>query len=89
MLHWTTDDWQHSTDTQSTSTRAGIDFVDLPLPDRETTIRFTFFWVDENRWEGKDYAIELQSRPQPSEHARPRKKPDGLQKDAFRGTTAL
>jgi glucoamylase len=89
MLHWTTDDWQHSTDTQSTSTRAGIDFVDLPLPDRETTIRFTFFWVDENRWEGKDYAIELQSRPQPSEHARPRKKPDGLQKDAFQGTTAL
>jgi hypothetical protein len=27
-----------------------------------TPIRFTFLWVDENRWEGKDYKVELQAR---------------------------
>jgi glucoamylase len=62
LLHWTTDEWQHFTDTQSTATALGIDFVDLPLPGSETTIRFTFLWVDENRWEGKDYAIALDTR---------------------------
>jgi len=62
LLHWTVDEWLHSTDTRSTSTGVDIEFVDLPLPARETTIRFTFLWVDENRWEGKDYEVELQAR---------------------------
>jgi glucoamylase len=60
LLHWTVDEWLHSTDTRSTSTGVDIEFVDLPLPERETTIRFTFLWVAENRWDGKDYEVELQ-----------------------------
>ena len=59
LLHWTTDEWLHSTDTKSTGTGIDVDFVDLPLPDQKTTIRFTFLWVGENRWEGKDYTVEL------------------------------
>jgi glucoamylase len=59
LLHWTIDEWLHSSDTRSTDTSVDIEFVDLPLPEQETTIRFTFLWVDENRWEGKDYKIEL------------------------------
>jgi glucoamylase len=57
LLHWTVDEWLHSSDTRSTGTSVDIEFVDLPLPKQETTIRFTFLWVDENRWEGKDYEI--------------------------------
>jgi glucoamylase len=60
LLHWTSDEWLHSTDTRSTSTSVDIEFADLPLPEQNTTIRFTFLWVDENRWEGKDYKVELQ-----------------------------
>jgi glucoamylase len=60
LLHWTVDEWLHSTDTRSTSTGVDIEFVDLPLHERETTIRFTFLWVAENRWDGKDYEVELQ-----------------------------
>jgi glucoamylase len=63
LLHWTVDEWLHSTDTRSTATGVDIEFVDLPLPERETTIRFTFLWVAEKRWEGKDYEVELQARP--------------------------
>jgi len=59
LLHWTSDEWLHSTDTRSTTTSVDIDFVDLPLPQQNTTIRFTFLWVDENRWEGKDYTVEF------------------------------
>lgn len=58
-LHWTYDEWLHSTDTRSTTTGIDIEFVDLPLPEQNATIRFTFLWVDENRWEGKDYNVEL------------------------------
>jgi glucoamylase len=57
LLHWTVDEWLHSSDTRSTGTSVDIEFVDLPLPKQETTIRFTFLWVDENRWEGKDYEV--------------------------------
>jgi len=62
LLHWTTDEWLHSTDTRSTATGVDIEFVDLQLPDQKTRIRFTFLWLDENRWEGNDYKIELQAR---------------------------
>src|SRR5262249_3257601 len=62
LLHWTTDEWLHSTDTRSNATSDGIDFVDLSLKAQETTIRFTFMWTDENRWEGKDYAVESRGR---------------------------
>jgi glucoamylase len=58
LLHWTSDEWQHSTDTRSKSTALGIDFVDLQLPEFKGQIRFTFLWLDENRWEGKDYTVE-------------------------------
>ncbi|PYS05733.1 MAG: hypothetical protein DMG17_33680, partial [Acidobacteria bacterium] len=60
--HWTTDEWLHSTDARSRATGVDIEFVDLPLPDQKTRIRFTFLWLDENRWEGNDYKIELQAR---------------------------
>jgi glucoamylase len=70
LLHWTIDEWLHSTDTRSTTTSIGIEFVDPPLPQQETTIRFTFLWVEENRWESHDYAVELRARANSNEHLR-------------------
>ena len=59
LLHWTSDEWQSSTDTHSTTTALGIDFVDIRVPQPEGPIRFTFLWTAENRWEGKDYQVEV------------------------------
>jgi len=59
LLHWTTDEWLHSTDAQSTPTSLDIHFVDAPVPHEPRTMRFTFLWVNENRWEGRDYEIEV------------------------------
>jgi glucoamylase len=60
LLHWTSDDWQNSKDTRSQGTAIGIEFVDIPLPDRqENVIRFTFLWMEENRWEGRDYTVNV------------------------------
>ena len=54
LLHWTSDEWQTSTDTRSTATTLGIDFADIQVPHQDRPIRFTFLWTEENRWEGKD-----------------------------------
>jgi glucoamylase len=62
LLHWTADEWAHYTDTHSTATGLDIEFVDLPVPEKPGTTRFTFLWLKENRWEGKDYMIEVYRR---------------------------
>jgi glucoamylase len=60
LLHWTTDEWQHSTDTRAKATGIGIQFVDIALPEQQRApIRFTFLWMENDRWEGKDYVVEV------------------------------
>jgi glucoamylase len=60
LLHWTSDDWQHSEDTRSQGTAIDLEFVDIPLPEQQKNpIRFTFLWLEENRWEGKDYTVKV------------------------------
>ena len=59
LLHWTSDEWHTSIDTRSTATALGIEFVDIPVPQQDAPIRFTFLWVEENRWEGKDYEVKI------------------------------
>jgi hypothetical protein len=59
-LHCTGDDWEHSTDTTSQGTAIGIEFVDIPVPDKQKgPIRFTFLWLDVDRWEGKDHTVNV------------------------------
>lgn len=60
MLHWTLDEWRHATDTQSVSTALGIDFVDIAVPmGQSAPLRFTFMWARGQRWEGRDFQIEV------------------------------
>ncbi len=59
-LVWTTNEWEETFDTRSTETRLGIEYVDIPIhADQQAPIRFTFRWVEGDRWEGRDYAIEV------------------------------
>lgn len=59
-LHWTADEWQETHDTQSSATRLGIEFVDIPIgPSQAAPIRFTFFWTAEGRWEGQDCDVAV------------------------------
>jgi hypothetical protein len=39
-------------------------FGDLALPEQQKApIRFTFLWVENDRWEGKDYVVEVKQMP--------------------------
>ncbi len=61
-LHWTRDEWQHANDTVSTPTPIGFEYVDIdPAADApgQAPIRFTFRWRANDRWEGRDYAVEI------------------------------
>ena len=80
LLHWTGDDWQNSKDARSQGTAIGIEFVDIPLQDRqENVIRFTFLWMEENRWEGRDYTVNVRQEDAAAKSRRNlrRRKPPG------------
>jgi glucoamylase len=62
MVRWTLDGWQSSQDTNTRDTGLGIHTLDLPtasLPPGSHVV-FTFFWPQENRWEGTDYTVEVE-----------------------------
>jgi glucoamylase len=71
QLHWSPDNWTNVHDTSSVSTALGIHYVDLVTgADTSATLRFTFYWTSESRWEGKDYELALEARePEPSRKA--------------------
>jgi glucoamylase len=62
MVHWSFNDWKSSTDMKAEDRGAGVFVADLPSahlkPDQ--MIRFTLFWFDENRWEGKDFSLYIE-----------------------------
>ncbi len=61
LLHWTKDDWRRSTDTPSRTAAMGIDYADIAVPNSAVSLRFTFLSVDEDRWEGKDYKVQVKA----------------------------
>jgi glucoamylase len=70
LLHWTSNDWQPSKDVRSQGTAIGIEFVDIPLPKKQKKpIQFTFLWLDTDRWEGKDYTVNVREQEATAERS--------------------
>lgn len=60
-LRWSDDEWQTVHDTDANSTDLGIGFVDIRIARAQVVpIRFTFFWSEEQHWEGRDYEVRIQ-----------------------------
>ena len=61
QVHWSSDSWKTTQDTDTRDTGLGIHLVDLPadqlVSGRE--IVFTFYWKQEKRWEGTDFAVTI------------------------------
>ncbi len=60
-VHWSIDGFTTSHDTDARDTGLGIYTLDLPtasLPAGGQVV-FTFFWPQENRWEGTDYTVTV------------------------------
>jgi glucoamylase len=62
-VHWSADAWRHVHDTPTRDTGLGIHYADLAtdaLP-AGSTARFTFYWPQAERWEGEDFALEVEA----------------------------
>jgi glucoamylase len=59
VLHWGRGGWDHPSDTRSDTTSLGLNFVDLDLTAGDP-VWFTFRWLDGDRWEGRDYRVDIQ-----------------------------
>ncbi|HET7205347.1 MAG TPA: glucan 1,4-alpha-glucosidase [Terriglobales bacterium] len=62
MVHWSDDNWQTTHDTYSRDTGLGVHPVDLPTNDLPAgrEVVFTFYWPDQQRWEGINYSIAVE-----------------------------
>ena len=61
-VHWSIDNWMTPHDTNTRDTGLGIHILDLPtasLPPGGEAL-FTFFWPNENRWEGTDFRVKVE-----------------------------
>jgi len=57
-LHVSDDDWTSSADIDAVATDLGLYFVDLaPLERAGRTWKFTFYWTNDDRWEGRDFEV--------------------------------
>jgi len=62
-VRWSIDNWKTAHNTDARDTGLGIHVLDLPtasLPAGGEAV-FTFFWPNENRWEGTDYRVEVEA----------------------------
>ncbi|MGI0129141.1 MAG: glycoside hydrolase family 15 protein, partial [Thermoplasmata archaeon] len=58
-LHASDDDWTNVVDLESVETGLRLHYADLlPLETPGRRWRFTFYWTLEDRWEGRDFAVE-------------------------------
>ena len=59
-LRWTIDEWQTFRDSSSISVGLGAHFTDIHVSGQQRApVRFTFFWPEAQRWEGRNYEVEV------------------------------
>ena len=60
-LHWTDDSWATQHDSDSKPTAIGAEYADIPTPaNTQSRIEFTFFWPQAEKWEGRNFQVEVQ-----------------------------
>ncbi len=61
-LRWTLDEWAMSKDSEAVETKIGIYYFDVTIPrGQRGELRFTFYWTEGGRWEGRDFTVEIGS----------------------------
>jgi glucoamylase len=62
VVHWSIDGWWTVHDTPTRDTTLGVHIVDLPTTQLRVGagVDLTFFWPDENRWEGVDFLVSVE-----------------------------
>jgi glucoamylase len=64
LVHWSIDGWASAHDTNTRDTGLGAHTLDLPtasLPAGGQAV-FTFYWPADQRWEGTDYTVTIETQ---------------------------
>ncbi len=60
-LRLSLDEWKTARDVAGTTTALGASFVDVLVPpSQRVPLRFTFLWLDGDRWEGRDSQVAVE-----------------------------
>ncbi len=60
QVRWTPDNWQTTSVLDSTQLGYAGSYADLPTaPGQTGSLSFTLFWPDENRWEGHNFEVSV------------------------------
>jgi glucoamylase len=62
-LRWSNDGWRTYRDDESRNIRIGAEYFDIASSAFHPSIEFTFFWKRSNRWEGRNYSVQMASDP--------------------------
>jgi glucoamylase len=62
LVHWSFDGWQSTQDTNTSDPGLGVEVADLPADGlaADRRVVFTFYWPQEQRWEGVDFSVEVE-----------------------------
>jgi len=60
-VRWSSDEWTTEKEQQTHDSTLGVHVANLPTRRLKAgaTIRFTIYWLSVERWEGKDYVVEI------------------------------
>jgi glucoamylase len=60
-LHWSPDGWETVKDTDSKYNRLGMHILDVDITSLKagSAIKFTFYWPENDRWEGRDFEVKI------------------------------
>ncbi|MCS6852954.1 MAG: glycoside hydrolase family 15 protein [Gemmataceae bacterium] len=59
-LTWSADDWATVHQTVSLDSGLRVYYVDIPVSvSQRAPVRFTFYWPEVDRWEGRDFAVAM------------------------------
>jgi glucoamylase len=59
---WTADGWKTNHVTESSTVGYAGSFADIPTRPQQTgAVSFTLYWIEENRWEGRNFDVQLES----------------------------
>ena len=62
-VRWSADGWNTPQEIATHDTGLGVYVADLPVKkSAKEPIRFTFYWTEAQRWEGKDFAVDVVAR---------------------------
>jgi glucoamylase len=61
VVHWSSDGWEDAKDTNTQDTGLGVYLVDLPTEQMKAgdKVSFTFYWLNDEHWEGQNFQAEV------------------------------